>query len=318
MVTEDEQTEFFETIFAPLKNPSKAGIKDAKEKAFWFVKGEHFGDIDNNILDLWDLSALNEEQANSWKWLIAIRTEYKKISVNEKIEIHKFVWHKKPNEAGWGPKLVTEVKGDDQDKFLYVTKPMDEAKIELIKTVGSAFNLFQPVQQKFEHDVSVKQEKDVTKIIVLADNGETLEKGFENLLKPSDLEGMDTLFRKIIELYLQWEIGPLPSLGFVAPIKYGKEWKYGYDWNDEKNQPLKTLRDFEKMGPFLVPLRWKEKGEQTHCITLLHGDEWGGNFMAPTSDTGSIRPIDFEDAHIQGVNVELDDQGDIVDYLKPP
>ena len=317
MVTEDEQTKFFNTIFSPLKNPSKAGIKDAKEKAFGFVKGEHFGDIDNNILDLWDLSALNEEQANSWKWLRALKERYKGIVVNDDIKIHKFVWHKKSNEAGWGPKLVTEIMGTDQHQFLYVTKPMDEAKIELIKTVGSLFNLFQPVQQGFSHDVSVEQAKDFTIISVLADNGETLEKEFESILKPLNIKSMDSLFQKIIKLYLQPEIHELPSLGFVAPIKYGKEWKYGSDWNDEKDPQLKFLRDFEKTAPFIVPLRWEEKGEQTHCITLLHGDEWGGNFMAPPSDAGSIRPIDFEDAHIQRVEVELNDQKNIDSYLKP-
>jgi len=316
MVTEDEQTKFFNTIFSPLKNPSKAGIKDAKEKAFEFVKGEHFRDIDNNILDLWDLSALNEEQANSWKWLRALKERYKGIVFNDNIKIHKFVWHKKQNEAGWGPKLVTEIMGTDQHQFLYVTKPMDEAKIELIKTVGSVFNLFQPVQQGFSHDVSVEQAKDFTIISVLADNGETLEKEFESILKPLGIQGMDNLFQKIIELYLQPIIDHRPSLGFVAPVKYGKEWKYGYEWTKEKNPQLKNLRDFEKTAPFIVPLRW-EKDEQTQYMTLLHGDEWGGNFMAPPSNSGSIRPIDFEDAHIQRVEVELDDQKNFVSYLKP-
>ena len=159
MVSEKDQIDFFNTIFAPLKNQSTpTEIKNAKEEAFGFVKGEHFGDIDNNILDQWDLSALSEEQANSWKWLKAIKERYKDIIVNEKIEIHKFVWHKKPNEAGWGPKLVTEIKGSDQREFLYVTKPMDEMKIGMVRTVGSAFNLFQPVQQEIDHDVSVEEE----------------------------------------------------------------------------------------------------------------------------------------------------------------
>jgi len=317
MVTADEQTEFFEIIFAPLKKISTPSeIKNAKKVAFEFVEGVTFGDINNDIIDQWDLSALSEEQADSWKWLRALKELYKSIVVNDKIKVHKFVWHKKPNEAGWGPKLVTEIMGDDLHKFLYVTKPMDEAKIELIKTVGSAFNLFQPPQRGFSHNVSVEQEKDFTNIIVLADNGQTLEKEFESIIKPLKTQSMDNLFQKIIELYLQPIIDHRPSLGFVAPVKYGKEWKYGHEWNDEKN-PLQYLRDFEKTALFIVPLRWEKKGEQTHFMTLLHGDEWGGNFMAPTSNTGSIRPIDFEDAHIQRVDVELDDQGDIIDYLKP-
>ena len=56
---------------------------------------------------------------------------------------------------------------------------------------------------------------------------------------------MDVLFQKIIELYLQPIIDAMPALGFVAPTKYGKEWKHGYEWTDEKNPQLKFLRDFE-------------------------------------------------------------------------
>jgi hypothetical protein len=316
MVTKDEQTEFFKTIFAPLeKKSTPQEIKNAKNTAFEFVKGVTFEDIDNDIFDQWDLIALSKQKADSWKWLIAMRQKYPVFNENKHVRIHKFVWHKKPNEVDWGPKLVTEIMGGDQHKFLYVTKPMDEAKIELIKTVGSTFNLFQPVQQGFSHDVSVEQEKDFTKIIVLADNGETLEKEFESIIKNLEIQSMDTLFQKIIDLYLQSEIGDWPSLGMVAPVKHGKEWKYGYMWADE-NPQLEFLRDFEKTAPFIVPLR-SEKGEHTQYMTLLHGDEWGGNFMAPPSIGGSIRPIDFEDAHIQRVEVKLDDQKNIVDYLKP-
>ena len=313
MVTADEQTEFFEIIFAPLKKISTPSeIKNAKKVAFEFVEGVTFGDINNDILDQWGLSALSEEQADSWKWLIAMRQKYPEFNENEQIKIHKFVWHKKPNEVGWGPKLVIEVKGSDH-KFLYITKPMDEGTIKKITEAGTKFNLFQPPQQAIKHEVKIldEQAEDFTIFKVLADEGETLEKKFERITEPLNDKSMDVLFRQISLLYLQDTIYDKPALGFVAP--YEKEW-YGYEWTKEKNPQLKDLRDFEKTAPFLVPLRW-EKEEKNRYITLLHGDEWGGNFMAPPSDAGSIRPIDFEDAHIQRVEVDFDEQNNIQSYL---
>lgn len=316
MVTKDEQTEFFETIFAPLEKISTPPeIKNAKKRAFEFVEGVTFGDINNDIIGQWDLRALKKQQADSWKWLIAMRLKYPEFNENENIEIHKFVWHKKPDEVGWGPKLVIEVKGSDR-KFLYITKPMDDGTIKKITEVGTKFNLFQPPQQAIDHEVKRvdEQAEDFTIFMVVADQGETLEKEFERIIESFDIQSMDVLFQKIIELYLQDTIDDIPALGFVAPIKYGKEWKYGYEWTEEKNPQLKFLRDFEKTAPFLVPLRWENK-EQTRVITLLHGDEWGGNFMAPPSDAGSIRPIDFEDAHIQHVEVGVDEQNNLQSYL---
>ena len=37
--------------------------------------------------------------------------------------------------------------------------------------------------------------------------------------------------------------------------------------------------------------------------------------MAPPSDAGSVRPIDFEDAHIQHVEVDVDEQNNLQSYL---
>ena len=71
---------------------------------------------------------------------------------------------------------------------------------------------------------------------------------------------------------------------------------------------MKFLRDFEKTAPFLVPLRW-EKKEQTRVITLLQDQM--DEFMAPPSDAGSVRPIDFEDARIQHVEVDVDEQNNL-------
>jgi hypothetical protein len=315
MVSEEEQIHFFNTIFAPLRE--KVSVKDAmkaKSNASGFLMGECFGNMADDVLEQWNLDSLTDEEIESWKWLMAMRQKYHEFNENEQIKVHKFVWHKKPNEAGWGPKLVTEIRGSDRSEFLYITKPMDERTISKIRTVGTKFNLFQPPQQKVKHNVNVEPDEGFTIIRVRADAGDTLENRFESIIEHPQLEGMDVLFRQIIGLYLQDTVDHLPALGFVAPIKYGKEWKYGYEWTVEKNPQLEFLLRFEKTAPFLVPLRW-DKEERTRFITLLHGDEWGGNFMAPPSDAGSIRPIDFEDAHIQHIKIELDPKNNIRSYL---
>jgi len=315
MVSEKEQIDFFNTIFAPLR--SKVSAKDAKKakrNAYKFLKREYFGNMADDVLEHWNLDS--DEETESWKWLIAMRQKYHEFNENEQIKVYKFVWHKKPNEGGWGPKLVTKISGSDCSEFLYITKPMDERTISKIGTVGAKFNLFQPPQQEITHDVKVIDERNerFTTFRVLSDKGSTLEKEFERIIESLDIQGMVGLFQKIIKLYLQPTIDTMPSLGFVAPIKDGKEWKYGYEWREEKNPQLKFLRDFEKTAPLLVPLRW-EKEQETRRFTLLHGDEWGGNFIAPPSDAGSIRPIDFEDAHIQHVEVDVDDQNNLQSYL---
>lgn len=320
MVSEKEQIDFFNTIFTPLRQ-KKVSVKDAKKaksNAYKFLKRECFGNMADDVLEQWNLDSLTDEETESWKWLIAMRQRHKNITEmreeNIDIKIYKFVWHKKPNEAGWGPKLVTKVSGSDHSEFLYITKPMDKKTISKISTVGTKFNLFQPPQQEHKHAVEVKSENGFTNIKVLAEAGKTLEKEFERIIELPEREGMDDLFQRIIGLYLQDTIDYLPALGFVEPRKTGKEWKYGYVWTKETNRQLYDFREVEKMVPFLVPIRW-EKHKPSRRITLLHGDEWGGNFMAPTSREGSIRPIDFEDAHIQHVEVEVDDQNNIRSYL---
>ena len=69
------------------------------------------------------------------------------------IEVHKFVWHKKPNEAGWGPKLVIKENMEKTREFQYITKPMEEERKTEIHHVGTIFNLFQPNQRDIDHDV---------------------------------------------------------------------------------------------------------------------------------------------------------------------
>ena len=76
----------------------------------------------------------------------------------------------------------------------------------------------------------------------------------------------------------------------------------------------KELENLEKKTPFLIPLRWVGN-EVMDCFSILHGDEWGGNFIAPVNpDAGSVRPIDFEDAHIQSIEVNLDRNNNIDSY----
>ena len=317
MISEDEKTEFFDTIFAPLKEKLSAmEVKKAVNRAELFFKSECFTEVQNNDFKNWSVVSLNETEIASWRWLVGMRKAYSSFYENG-IEIYKFVWHKKPDEVGWGPKVVLGINAKDGKKIQYITKKMNGELTRLVAEVGTTFNLLQPILQGDNHGVTVREEDELTALEVSMEAGKTLDTKFDELISSAkiDVNELDTLFEKIIQLYLMPEIGSSPAVGIVEPIKYGKEWKYGYEWIDGKNPQLKFLRDFEINTPFIIPLRKKE--QHIPFTTILHGDEWGGNFMTPPSNSGSIRPIDFEDAHIQRVEVELDEQQNIISFLKP-
>ena len=312
MVTEDEQTEFFNTIFAPLraKKISKIKVKKAVDLANEFFEGKSLKESNLEFKD-WNTTSLNETELASWEWLIGMRKAYPRLRTNG-IEVHKFVWHKKQNEAGWGPKIVIKEEKEGSRVFQYITKPMEEKRELEIRKVGSDFNLFQPTQQEYKHAVWNHDIDGTTTFKVLAEKGKTLGEVFDDYIKKEKFPALKNLFDKIIQLYLQKEIDTLPSIGFVEAQK--PSWK---DKKNSKSNWLKNLKNIEKKTPFLIPLRWKES-KNKECISLLHGDEWGGNFIAPINpDAGSVRPIDFEDAHIQGVEVELDLENNILSYIKP-
>jgi hypothetical protein len=312
MVTDDEQTEFFEIIFAPLRtiNISKINIKKATDLANEFFEGKKLKQYNLEFKD-WDTTSLNETELASWKWLIGMRKAYPRLRTSG-IEVHKFVWHKKLNEAGWGPKVVIKEGKERSREFQYITKPMEKRRELEIRKVGSEFNLFQPPQQDYDHVVWNHEIDGTTTFKVLAEKGKTLGEVFDDYIKKEKFPELKNLFDKIIQLYLQREIETLPSIGFVDAQK--PSWK---GKKTSKNTWLKDLENIEKGTPFLIPLRWVET-EDKECISLLHGDEWGANFIAPINpDAGSVRPIDFEDAHIQGVEVDLDQENNIISYIKP-
>jgi hypothetical protein len=312
MVTKDEQTEFFNTIFAPLRmrNVSKIKLKKASDFANEFFEGKRLKQSNLEFKD-WNTTSLSETESTSWNWLIGMRKAYPELK-RHGIKVHKFVWHKKQNEAGWGPKVVIKEGKVGRREFQYITKPMEEKRELEIRKVGSEFNLFQPPQQDYDHEVWSHGINGTTTFKVLAEKGKTLGEVFDDYIKEEEFPKLKNLFDKIIRLYLQREIETLPSIGFVDAQKPS-----GKNKKNNKSNWLKDLKNIEKETPFLIPLRWiGSKNEE--CISILHGDEWGGNFIAPINpDAGSVRPIDFEDAHIQGVEVVLDLENNILSYIKP-
>ena len=312
MVSEEEQIHFFNTIFAPLREKvSAANVKLAGDTANEFIEDIWPTKSIPEYQD-WNTESLrNERESESWKWLGGIRKAYPQLKSNG-VEVHKFVWHKKPNEAGWGPKLVIKENKEKTREFQYIAKPMEEKRKTEIQQVGTIFNLFQPNQREIDHDVWSHEIPGTTTFKVIAEKGDTIDKVFDDCIKKDNLLELENLFEKIINLYLQKRIGRSPSIGFVEAQKPS--------WKKKKTRTItwqKELENLEKETPFLIPLRWIEN-EDRDCFSILHGDEWGGNFIAPVNpDAGSVRPIDFEDAHIQSIEVNLDQNNNIDSYIKP-
>ena len=311
VVSEKEQIDFFNTIFAPLREKvSAANVKLAGDTANEFIEGVWPTNSTPEYQD-WNTESLDETELESWKWLIGIRKAHPQLKSNG-IDVHKFVWHKKPNEAGWGPKLVIKENKDKTREFQYITKPMEEKRKTEIEQVGTIFNLFQPNQQEIDHDVWSHEISGTTTFKVIAEKGDTIDKVFDDCIKKDNLLELEKLFEKIINLYLQKRIGKYPSIGFAEAQKPS--------WKKKKNRTntwQKELENLEKETPFLIPLRWVGN-ENRDFFSILHGDEWGGNFIAPVNpDAGSVRPIDFEDAHIQSIEVNLDRNNNIDSYIKP-
>ena len=99
MVSEEEQIDFFNTIFAPLRESlsSKCQISSVIQQTSSL---KVFGQQIQPEYQDWNTESLDETELESWKWLIGIRKAHPSTKVNG-IDVHKFVWHKKPNEAGW-------------------------------------------------------------------------------------------------------------------------------------------------------------------------------------------------------------------------
>jgi len=321
MVSEKEQIDFFNTIFAPLRSKVLAAdVKLAGDTANEFVEGVWPVNSSPEFQD-WNTKLLNETETESWKWLIGMRGAYALMEQNDKIKIHKFVWHKKPDEGGWGPKLVfSEESGDKKipRNFKYLVKKMDEEMMRIVEDVGTDFGRFQDVEQGNGKQVKCERIENATIITVIADNGPTLDEEFKRVIFEEDRPGLDRLFQKMIDLFLQYKIQQHPSLGFVQPLDDEKLWKNQNQWKNGHHIHLNYFQKHIKNVPFLIPLRWD--GDTNRCYTLLHGDEWGGNFISPSNrgGSGSIRPIDFEDAHIQNIKREEvnDSKHNITSYLK--
>jgi len=311
------QTGLFRILFSPLTDDDPWLRDNADKLAKQFITGKNeFGEpIDSPLHPDWSFEGepFEKEKKSSFQWLIYARKFFKKHVVNGEFRLLKFVWHKKrPKSDGWGPKLVLagEVKREKQGSTIhYVTKKMDLERAEEIAKLGTIFNHYQPPQQRTPHPVEVISTEHATVFTTKMESGRTLEEHFNEVYdvfmekEDDSIDRMNELFEQIINLYLQPTIeydsrgmpDKLPSLGWVEPSTC--EWKY---LNFDKDTKFHPLLEHEQKTPFLIPIRWIAvgQGEKLRPVTILHGDEWGGNFICPSSKTGSLRPIDFEDAHV--------------------
>ena len=327
------QTGLFRILFSPLTDDDPWSRDSADKLAKQFITGKNeFGElIDSPLHPDWSFEGepFANEKMSSFQWLIYARKFFKKHVVNGEFRLLKFVWHKKkPELDGWGPKLVLAAEGGGKTSSTihYVTKKMDLERAEEIAKLGTIFNHYQPPQQRTPHPVEVKSPEHATVFTTKMESGRTLEEHFNEMYdvfmekEDDSIDRMNELFEQIINLYLQPTIeydsrgmpSKLPSLGWVEPSTY--EWKY---LNFEKGNQFHPLLEHEQKTPFLIPIRWiaVDHEEKLQPVTILHGDEWGGNFICPSSKTGSLRPIDFEDAHVHFLknNSGLDDMS----YFSP-
>ena len=310
------QTGLFRILFSPLTDDDPYLRDGAHELAKQFITGKNkFGEpIDSPLHPDWSFEGepFEKEKKSSFQWLIYARKFFKEYVVNGEFRLLKFVWHKKkPELEGWGPKLVLAAEGGEKTRSTihYVTKKMDLERAEEIAKLGTIFNHYQPPQQRTPHPVDVRSSEHATVFTTKMESGRTLEEHFNEVYdvfmekEDDSIDRMNELFEQIINLYLQPTIeydsrgmtAKLPSLGWVEPSTY--EWKY---LDFEENNLFHPLLEHEQKTPFLIPIRWTavDHEEKLQPVTILHGDEWGGNFICPSSKTGSLRPIDFEDAHV--------------------
>ena len=333
MESDKIQSGFFKILFEPLALNKLNSPRDtvwirenAESIAMKFLIGEL--DLDED----WEFENddLSEVKASSFQWLKYARKFYSEIISNpnnqeNEFNLLKFVWHKKQQELeGWGPKLVLAAHNSEEETTTihYVTRKMDAENALNVADVGTMFNLFQPPQQEKPHKVNVRLTDHATIFTTQMESGRTLDEHFQKLNErftenENDvMSHIDQIFEQTINLYLQPTIEykanesltELPSLGWVEPCEY--EWKFlkfqdgsvEFDFSGEIL--FKQLLNHEQQIPFLIPIRWASTSTSIDLqpISILHGDEWGGNFICPTSITGSLRPIDFEDAHVQFLN----------------
>jgi hypothetical protein len=240
----------------------------------------------------------------------------------------KFVWDRVPGDSfGWGPKAVLreEQGGKGVDAIHYVVLKhsangfTEQANIDRIQKLGEIFLEFQPSErgQVFSneetHDIITLTENvgaskiELLDIVVGREYGKTLEEMIFELVKENgdEIDKLEKNFRQlgqqIFHLFFQHEqidaFGSRPLLGFVQSDKM--------NWprlRPEQDSITREMMDRAKTAPIPVPIRYC--GDRSY--TLLHGDEWGRNFVAQSTETGRLRPIDFEDVHIKEVQLDQD------------
>lgn len=316
------QDELLKILFEPLTLNNLNSPRDIvwiRESAELIAEKFLIGELDLDEDWEFEKDDLSEVKALSFQWLKYARKFYSDIVSNEQesgFNLLKFVWHKKQQELdGWGPKLVIAAHNREEETTTihYVTRKMDREKASNVANVGTMFNLFQPPQQQKPHKVNVKLTEHATIFTTQMESGRTLHEHFQELYERftenenNAIIQIEQVFEHMINLYLQPTIEyqasdvltKLPSLGLVKPCSY--QWKY---LDFQEGYLFKHLLDNEQQTPFLIPVRWvfNDKKDELEPISILHGDEWGGNFISPTSISGSLRPIDFEDAHVQFLN----------------
>jgi len=252
--------------------------------------------------------------------------------VDSKIKDHhwtllKFVWDRVPGDSfGWGPKAVLREKreGDGIDAIHYVVLKVKEngftnqENVDRIQKLGEIFLEFQPSERgqvfpnEEAHEIIVHTEKvgaskiELLDIVVGREFGKTLEERVNDLLgKYEDDKVLEKNFnelgQQIFNLFFQntridaFETRPL--LGFVQSDEM--EWPR---LSTVQDSTRREMMESARKAPIPVPVR--HRGDSSY--TLLHGDEWGRNFVFQSTETGRLRPIDFEDLHIKEVHLDQD------------
>lgn len=251
--------------------------------------------------------------------------------INSKIKddrwtLLKFVWDRVPGDSfGWGPKAVLREHNthDGVDAIHYVVLKhsangfTEQANIDRIQKLGEIFLEFQPSErgntatESEGHRIQTATITVGTSTVTLLDIsvgrefGETLEHHVERLLESTRTEEIRSsaieVGKSIANLYFQQSTSdqlesPQPLIGFVDSSQ---------TWPRIQHAPKKELVELvsvAKEGSTPVPIRYVD-GD---AYLILHGDEWGNNFVAPSTSTGRLRPIDFEDFTVLNIDIQAD------------
>ena len=298
---------YFRILFSPLDSEDRYLSEKAECLAKQYITGIP-RELELDVNWEFGVEQFAEQKHSSLQWLIKAKQFYREHVIEGNFQLLKFVWHKKPlSFGGWGPKMVIKYEEKERTTINYLTKVMTEEKAKMIESVGNDFNLFQPNEQIMKHSVKAEVEEHATIFSTIMERGDTLDVRVTEIYKQFTSTGnskkasdeLKELYNQICNLYLQTGIDHNQSLGWVKPNKLHLL------FNPHGRAIIEECKIIQSEIPFLIPVRWRinTKNGLIEPFTILHGDEWGSNFIAPSKNqTGSVRPIDFEDALIQDLD----------------